>query len=38
MIDAGKDGPYWIRAYGPDATMKAHRDGVEKFLKSIQKK
>jgi hypothetical protein len=38
MIDAGKDGPYWIRAYGPEPVMKAHRDGFEKFLKSIAKK
>jgi hypothetical protein len=38
MIDTGKDGPYWLRAYGPDSVMKAHRDGVEKFLKSIAKK
>ena len=38
MIDAGKDGPYWIRAYGPESVMKAHRDGFERFLKSIAKK
>ncbi len=38
MIDAGKDGPYWIRAYGPDSVLKAHRDGFERFLKSIAKK
>lgn len=38
MIDAGKDGPYWIRAYGPESVMKSHRDGFERFLKSIAKK
>jgi len=38
MIDAGKDGPYWIRAYGPESVMKVHRDGFEQFLKSIAKK
>ena len=38
MIDAGKDGPYWIRAYGPESVMKANRDGFERFLKSIAKK
>jgi hypothetical protein len=38
MIDAGKDGPYWMRAYGPESVMKAHRDGFERFLKSITKK
>lgn len=38
MIDAGKDGPYWIRAWGPDDLMKSHRDGFERFLKSIAKK
>jgi hypothetical protein len=38
MIEAGKDGPYWIRAYGPESVMKAHRDGFERFLKSISKK
>jgi hypothetical protein len=38
MIDAGKEGPYWIRAYGPEPVMKAQRDGFEKFLKSIAKK
>lgn len=38
MIDGGKDGPYWLRAYGPDAVMVAHREGFEQFLKSISKK
>jgi hypothetical protein len=38
MIDTGKDGPYWVRAYGPESVMKAQRDGFEKFLKSIAKK
>ncbi len=38
MIDGGKDGPYWVRATGPDAAMLAHREGFEKFLKSIAKK
>lgn len=38
MIDGGKDGPYWVRAYGPEAVMQAQRDGFERFLKSIAKK
>ena len=38
MINAGQDGPYWIRAYGPESVMKSHRDGFEQFLKSIVKK
>jgi hypothetical protein len=38
MIDAGKEGPYWMRAYGPESVMNAHRDGFERFLKSIAKK
>ena len=38
MIDAGKDGPYWIRATGPDSVMRLDRDGFERFLKSITKK
>lgn len=38
MIDGGKEGPYWIRAYGPEAVMQTHRDGFERFLKSIAKK
>lgn len=38
MIGAGKEGPYWVRAYGPDSAMKAHRDGFKRFLMSIAKK
>lgn len=38
MINGGKEGPYWIRAVGPDAVMQAQRDAFEKFLKSIAKK
>ncbi len=38
MIDAGADGPYWIRAWGPEAVMASHRDGFEQFLKSVAKK
>ena len=38
MIDAGQEGPYWVRAYGPESVMKANRDGFERFLKSIAKK
>ena len=38
MIDGGAEGPYWIRAYGPDSVMQSHRDGFERFLKSITKK
>jgi hypothetical protein len=38
IVDAGKDGPYWMRAYGPESVMKAHRNGFEHFLKSITKK
>ena len=38
MIDGGKEGPYWLRATGPEAVMQSHRDGFEKFLKSINKK
>jgi hypothetical protein len=38
MIDGGQEGPYWVRAYGPEAVMAAHRDGFERFLKTIAKK
>lgn len=38
MIDAGAEGPYWIRAWGPEAVMASHRDGFEQFLKSVAKK
>jgi hypothetical protein len=38
MIDGGKDGPYWLRAWGPDDVMLSHRDGFERFLKSITQK
>ena len=38
MIDAGTEGPYWVRAYGPESVMKKNRDGFERFLRSIAKK
>lgn len=37
-IDAGADGPYYVRAFGPDQTMLAQREAVEKMLKGIKGK
>lgn len=37
-VDGGSKSPYWIRAYGPDKTMLAERDGFVGFLKSIREK
>jgi hypothetical protein len=38
MIEGSKQGPYFIRAYGPDAVLRAHRDEFEGFLKSVHAK
>lgn len=35
-IDAGADGPYYVRAFGPDKTMLAQREAVEKMFKGIK--
>ena len=37
-VDGGSEGPYWVRAYGPDKTMLAEREGFEGFLKSLRTK
>lgn len=37
-VDGGAQGPYYMRAYGPEKTMKAHRGGFEAMLKSIRLK
>lgn len=37
-VDGGEEGPYWIRGYGPDATMLEARDGFVSFLKSLHGK
>lgn len=35
-IDAGAEGPYYLRAYGPDKTMLAQRGSIEKMLEGIK--